>query len=432
MSAELGPIDKVRHGFRPTTAAGMLAFLLVLWPLRRLAAENRVEYQFADYVEDGDRMKVLTHSVWFEYDLHSKVAVRGSYVNDAISGATPTGGLSQTGEPFETVKLRDERNAGFLETAIRAGRTTTTPQVSYSEESDYKSLGLSLTEAIDFNNRNTTLVLGVSRNFDDVGKSGQPDAWRHKGTWDFLAGVNQVLGPKTVLTANLTLGYADGYLSDPYKVITYTFDFPPFGPDVNDTFNYGRERRPSHKFKQVAFLGLTQAVTPLDASVDLSYRFHHDDWGVFANTAELTWNQRLWKRVTVSPTFRYHRQTAADFYTRFLNTDPGLAGSRIAFTPDNFPYAVEGDGTFESDVLTHPSDYTVVGVPALPRHYSADYRLSELESYTFGVSVSVKVHERVTLKFGYQRYEMHGLDGVTPASMYPKAHIFTVGIAGTF
>ncbi|MFM2082599.1 MAG: hypothetical protein RL380_1290, partial [Verrucomicrobiota bacterium] len=33
----------------------------------------------------------------------------------------------------------------------------------------------------------------------------------------------------------------------------------------------------------------------------------------------------------------------------------------------------------------------------------------------------------LTLDFGYKRYVMCGLDGVTAQSMYPAANVFTVG-----
>jgi len=432
MCSSSGAIAGQQPRLRAAPAAGLLGLFLVLWPLRRLSAENRVEYRFSDYVEDADRIKVQTHSVWFEYDLQSKVALRGSYVNDAISGATPTGQVYRDGTAVDPIPLSDERNAGFLETSIRAGRTTTTPQISYSEESDYRSLGVSLTEAIDFNERNTTLVLGIAHNADHVGRSKRPDSFKYKGSSDFLVGLNQILGPKTVLTANLTVGYADGYLSDPYKRVSYLFDLP--GVPANNVLNFDNDHRPRHKLKQVVFVGLKQAVTAVDASIDVGYRFHHDDWGTIANTAEVTWNQRVLKRVIVSPLFRYHRQSAADFYTTRLNTYVGLAGRRLAFTPDDSLVAIEGDGSgvFETEVLGNPGAYNIVGVPAAPRYYSADYRLSALETFTYGLSVAIKLHEKVTLNLGYQRYEMHGLDGVTPRSVYPKAHVFSAGLGATF
>jgi hypothetical protein len=436
-SGNPGSVPFPRLGVR--SATGLLALLLVLWPLRRVSAENRAEYRYADYSEDADRMQVRTHSVWFEYELHEKVGLRGSYVNDAISGATPTGGLGYPGEVYESVKLKDERNAGFVETAIRTGRFTTTPQLAYSEEIDYRSVGLSLTEAIDFNQRNTTLILGVARNSDEVSGFWQRKA-RYKGSWDFLLGLNQILGPSTVLTLNFTLGYADGYLTDPYKGVSFVYDLPPYGPYDPDNANFdaipyganGPEVRPSHKFKQVFHASLTQKIARLDAAIEGTLRTHHDDWGVWAQTAQVTWNQRIGSRVTVSPLFRYHYQSAADFFVRQVSTDPLLAGSRVAFTLDDQFYAVEGDGVFESDVATNPGGFQVISVPALPNHYSADYRLSELQTFTFGVSVTVKVHEHVSITAGYQRYDMQGLDGVTPQAVYPDAHVFTVGLGASF
>jgi hypothetical protein len=419
-------------------AALLLALLLFLSP-RRSLAENRFEYRYEDYSEDRGRMQVQTHSVWFEYDLHEKVVARGSYVNDALAGATPTGGPGYPGQEFETVRMKDRRDAGFMEAAVRAGRTLTTPQISYSEESDYRSIGLSLTEAIDFNQRNTTLVLGVARNFDEVSGFWQRET-RYKGTLDFLIGVNQVLGPRTVATLNLTLGYADGYLTDPYKGINFYQDLPPFGPydprDPNlDPIPFGAsapERRPSHKFRQMVFGSLTHYFAPMNAGAEASYRFHHDDWGVIAHTFQGVWNQKVGKRVVVSPLVRYHRQSAADFYRLRVNSDPGFGPGRLAFTPDNFFYAQEGDGVFESDVLTDPDSFLIVTVPAAPDAYSADYRLSELETWTVGMGMTVQLHDRIALQLAYKRYVMKGRDGITPAGIYPDAHIATVGMSASF
>ena len=40
--------------------------------------------------------------------------------------------------------MHDIRRAGYLESDLRVGRQTFTPQISYSRESDYESIGLSL------------------------------------------------------------------------------------------------------------------------------------------------------------------------------------------------------------------------------------------------------------------------------------------------
>lgn len=429
------PVDQSRTAcWKPTCCVWALSCLLMLFPIRRAAAENRAEYRYEDYREDGDRMNVQTHSVWFEYELHQKVTARGSYTHDALSGATPTGGPGMPGGKYESVYIHDARNAGFFETAVRAGRTLTTPQVAYSEESDYRSLGLSLSEAIDFNQRNTTLNLGLARNFDEVSRRGW-NYYNYKGTWDFLIGINQVLGPRTVATFNVTFGYADGYLTDPYKGVNVSMDLPPYGPyngtdfDTRPDVTNDAERRPNHKFKQVVFAGITHLFAPVNGSLDANYRFHHDDWGVFGHTGQLTWNQRLGKRITISPLFRYHYQTQADFYLLRVNSDPGFAGSRVAFDAANNFVGAEGEDGFQA-ALNDPANHQIISVPAYPEYYSADYRLTELQTLTYGVSVMIELHEYVSLLLGYKRYDMQGLNGVTPQAMYPDAHIFTIGLNG--
>ncbi|HSU65888.1 MAG TPA: DUF3570 domain-containing protein, partial [Tepidisphaeraceae bacterium] len=102
--------------------------------------------------------------------------------------------------------------------------------------------------------------------------------------------------------------------------------------------------------------------------------------------------QKFGTAVVVSPSFRYYRQTAADFYAIQFPGDP-----------TNDPAAV-------------------------PRFYSSDYRLSFLETFTVGVDATIKLHEHWELHLGYQRYWMRGLDHVTLQSTYPNAQIYTIGL----
>ena len=92
---------------------------------------------------------------------------------------------------------------------------------------------------------------------------------------------------------------------------------------------------------------------------------------------------------------RFYEQTAADFYGTSVNT----------------PY---------------PGAPVFFGVT--PAFYSADYRLSNLATVTYGAQITFIVKDWFYLDFGYHRYEMYGLDGSTPSSAYPKANIFTVGL----
>ncbi len=395
--------------------------------VRPVAGQSRVEYKYEYYQEDDNRAKVETHGLWFESELHPKFTLRGQYVHDALSGATPTGGPPPVGSNVVPLtQFSDERNAGYLEGAVKLGRTTTTPQISYSEESDYRSLGLALTEAIDFNQKNTTLVLGLSRNSDSLNGANQLN-FVHKNDTAVLVGLNQLLTPLSVLTVNLSFGYQDGYLNDPYKGVNFAFTYLPDSPFNPTPYDVNlEEKRPRHKFKQVGYLGFTQNVPALKGSADFSYRLHHDDWGIWANTFGVEWNQKLGSRVVLTPLFRYHRQSAASFYgVRFVG-DPLL--------PDGGQFAVQSDGStllFSGDE-GFPGDGPAMTIPAHPSYFSSDYRLSEMETFTYGVGLRIKVCEHASVYLAYKRYEMHGLDGVTPQGQYPSAHAGTVGLGIEF
>ena len=146
------------------------SFVLRILHPSRSNAEDRVEYRYEDYREDNGRIHIRTHGVGFEADLGSKVTAKGLLVYDGISGATPTGEPPARGSnELPLARMEDIRRAATLDFSVRYGRHTTTPQISMSEESDYSSRGLAVTHTIDFNKKNTTLVLGAARNFDSVG-----------------------------------------------------------------------------------------------------------------------------------------------------------------------------------------------------------------------------------------------------------------------
>ena len=375
-----------------------LALMLKLAHPQRAGAEDHVEFKYELYKENNHRIEVNTGLFQFEKSLTPSLTLKGEMVYDSISGASPTGGPAPAGSkqvPLAT--LTDVRTAGALGLNQRWGNHTLTPQIAYSTENDYDSWGISLSDAIDFNQKNTTLSLGVSHNFDTIYKANSPylptGAIKKKDSTDGLIGITQLLGPKTILTVNATYGYVDGYLTDPYKGIR----FDSF-PDVDGTFIFG-ERRPGHKSREIAYVSLRQFITPADASVELAYRFYHDSFDITAHTVSLSWLQKIGTHFTIEPSVRYYEQSAASFYhSRVAPSvgDPGFHGA-------NFP-----------------------------SYYSADYRLSSLNSWTYGVKATYKFNEHFWLDAAYKRYEMFGQDHATSASAYPKANVFTVGLTVWF
>jgi len=280
--------------------------------------------------------------------------------------------------------LEDNRRAGNLGLDWQLGRQTISPGFSFSNESDYESYGVSLNDAINFNDKNTTLAFGVSQNFDQV-RHADRVTWSDKYSTEGMVGITQLLSPKTTFNATFTFGNDSGYLNDPYRVIDFSlsgFAYP--------------EVRPSHRNKEVLFFDLNHFFDCANAAGDLSYRLYHESYGIVAHTVEATWTQHLGKYVILEPLARFYEQSAADFYHTSVN------------------------GYFPTDPLPRPT------------FYSADYRLSNLATVTYGTQITLILKEHFYLDLGYHRYEMFGLDSSTPSAAYPKANIFTVGARFTW
>ena len=401
----------------------LLACLLLLLEPIRPRAQDRVEFRFEGYYEDHNRTDVNTTGTYVETELNPNLVLKGDFVYDTISGATPTGGPALPGSTqVPLTEFEDQRYAGMVELDIKQGRFTHQPQFSYSYEHDYKSASIAWNELIDFNQRNTTLTLGISHNFDQVLGTYQPE-FADKNTSDFLAGITQVLGPNTTLTFNLTLGYSDGYLSDPYKGVYFYYSYPDPSYDPLYPIPYGvnaGEHRPNHRFRQVGWLGINHFVKPLNGAIDASFRLGHDDWDITSQTLALTWFQKIGKRFTVAPLFRFYHQSSAYFYATEFAGDPS--------TPNGTAYSVLPNGALvfpgEPD---YPGGGVIQEVPAWPSAFSADYRLSQMNTYTYGAQIQAKVTDMISLILSYKRYQMIGTDGVTLQSAYPDANAFTVG-----
>jgi hypothetical protein len=266
--------------------------------------------------------------------------------------------------------VEDERIGLSLELAKRLGRHTMVMQGAYSQESDYTSWGIALRDNVDFNAKNTTITIGAAYAGDEVDAvtmSG-PES---KDSIDLMAGVFQVLDKKTTLTLNATLGKTDGYLTDPYKVV-----------ELNGVLV--QERRPEQKDKQILYAALNRFVETLDGSLELSYRYYNDSFGIQAHTVGLAWYQKVGERLILRPAVRYYTQGAADFY-----------GIQFAGSPE---------------------------------FYSSDYRVSEMSALGYGLKLIWMPGDRFSMDVAVDRYVQEGMDGVTADDVYPSALAVMAGI----
>lgn len=371
-----------------------LAALLVWLAPRAARAENSISYKFEDYSEENGRIQVRTHGVHIEQDLGTEMHLKLDGLHDAITGATPTGVPAPVGSTqVDLSDLHPEaRKAWNADLSRQFKRVNLSFGFGNSRESDYVSNGWSVNTVTDFNQKNTTLLLGLAGTDDKIKvlySSRAPRARKH--TNDVIVGVTQLLDPRTSVSFNLTWGRASGFLQDPYKLVQKNTELFP-GVFLPLTFG---ENRPDYREKWVFFTGLNRSFPEVRGALDASYRFYRDTFSTDAHTLDLAWFQRVGEKVILRPSLRLYEQSAPFFYLYSLDKTSLSPGSG----------APNPRGPF----------------------YSSDFRLSAMRTYTYGLKVIWNVTDAVQLDVAYEKYDMRGRDGVTPASAYADARILTVG-----
>ena len=364
------------------------------------------------YGENDDRVQ----------DISLNILARRSFVDDrlltlgltvdSLTGATPVGaapmGVAQTftrpsgnsvfSAPANITPLDDTFwdtryavSAGWQQPLGRLFRGSA--GVSFSNEYDYTHIGANLGLTRDFNQRNTTVSLGVAFAQDDIDPiSGSPtplspmldlgDVSNRRGTEskdvvDVLFGVTQVINQNLLVQLNYSFSDASGYLNDPYRVLSLvdpisgdTLARTPAPGTEGPSHEFRFESRPDSRAKHSLF---GQAKYFMHGKVlDLSYRYMTDDWDVDSHTIDAKLKFPLANDRYLEPHIRYYTQTEADFYRASLSA----------------------------------------GEP-LPLYASPDYRLGDFDALTAGIKYGWRTDSGHDLSM---RLEYYMQDGEVPGN----------------
>ena len=278
---------------------------------------------------------------------------------DALTGASPSGAVP--GDSVQTITRpsgKDDYQVApgdqplddsFKDSRIALGAGWQQPLgrltlldlgVSLSDEYDYTHLGINGRIARDFNNRNTTLSAGfalASDSINPVGGSPVPLSLmlpasddddldmanklgdQSKDVVDVLFGITQIVNRQTVIQFNYSLSQANGYLTDPYKLLSVVD--PITGNLVSGTPGtginlYRYESRPDSRQKQSLF-----ALIKRDFGgnvLDASYRYMTDDWEIDSQTVDLRYRWEFGNEQFLQPHVRFYSQNDANFYHTVL------------------------------------------------------------------------------------------------------------------
>jgi hypothetical protein len=314
--------------------------------LSRLLEGVTFDSALAYYREDG-RIQAIEPVVNLSKTFAGGEIATLNVTFDSLSGASPNGALPSnlpqtfaspsgtslsTGRHLYTIapgrlpadpNYQDDRIAVAGEWELPLSRLThLSLGGKLSGEDDFISATLSASIAQDFNEKNTTLLLGINNEFDSlrpIGGAPVPDsdyaAFDKDGneTKDgvgVLLGLTQVITRRWLSELNLSWDRFHGYLNDPYK-ITSVID------TAGNTLGYVYESRPDERTRRSVYLENRVAWSKVSAG--LSLRYMQDDWQIHSETAQAHVHFSFANRQQyLEPSIRWYRQTAADFYTPSL------------------------------------------------------------------------------------------------------------------
>ena len=342
-------------------------------------ADMDLDLSFLEYHENH-RVRVREMDVGAKWIYDEDNVFSGKLVTDAITGSTPSGaltpasktatltspsgvsGASGTGgggglliRPLEGfVDRRVALSANWERTYERTYRSNVA--AIFSNEDDYQSYGGSATFAYDLNQKLTTLEAGIGYSYDFVGsvvgvhkelgdlRNDKPGDYNdgEKEVFDWGLSATQIITRRSVVKVGYSSGTVQGYLSDPYKVITMVGGAKP------SDFNYFHEKRPNSRSRSSLNFDFNQEREDNDV-VNVYYRYYWDSWGINSHTVEARYRHELGNTRYIQPHVRVYRQSAADFFT---------------------PYLQASSADLEA---------------SLPQYASADNRLDTMVSYTAGV-----------------------------------------------
>ena len=275
--------------------------------------EDEIRFEFNHYI-DNFGVSVLYPTLSFQHRLTGRTSASVRYVVDGITSASMQSRFDVDGITSATQnsprqnqsafdEVRQEIGAGIVQ---QVGSGTVSIHGLYGTEQDYRSRSILTTVTVPLAERNTELQLGLVRSWDEVFPVTR--TWtRQKDTVRLNLGITQVLSRSALAQVTYTRGELDGFLSDPYQVVTIL-------DPLDRRVRLEETRHPSSRSRH-AIAALTKWMTTSNSTVEVGYRRYWDNWSVESNTAHFRYQHRFGQGwMTTGITARVYDQSRASFF----------------------------------------------------------------------------------------------------------------------
>ncbi len=346
---------------------------------------------------------------------------------------TTTGKYTKNTQLVHTLAMAspETRKQGDLNLSYEWDEAALNVGAGLSQENDYQSRFGNLSGRWDFNQKQTSLNLGLSYTNSDINALLDHDATPYiyntsaglanysqiqsgsqinlvggaqvnnrlltgnRQDWATNLSVTQILNKNALVVAGIGFTRNTGYLANPYKAVTTVFVDPTQKITSPSSVLTGTslsllEKRPQERDQWTGNLSYVQHIDAMDSALHFDYRVFSDDWGITSHTFEFDWVQPVFDTWTVTPLIRYYSQTAADFYTPYV----------VSF--QTYP----GKPTYNPK--TGAITLSQLNPNKLPANYSSDQRLSAFGAISGGMTVSKQFAKGITLALGAEYYTHAG------------------------
>ena len=301
--------------------------VLAMFALRAYAdvqAASRVTV-FREPSADNAGVSVIHPQTDVSADLGGASLAAG-YDLDIVSGASPRvfGGVDAV---TAATKFSDVRQTARATVGWNVSDVGLSAGYSYGWESDYLSHTMQVAARGDFLDKNFTLGLSYTRNFDSVcdanNKLAQDRLSRqaltsskqcfNRGQTEtmtrsvdintFEPSLTWTATPLLLLQAGATLQVLDGFQSNPYRRVL-----------VGSQGRTPQESVPETRQRYAVFARANYAIPGIRSALAVTARAYRDSWDVLAATGDAWFHSYITQGLLLGLHGRYHRQTGAVFY----------------------------------------------------------------------------------------------------------------------
>jgi len=259
--------------------------------------EERADLLYHKY--DGGGVEVDGPSLLVRKNIGDSVSVGLNHYVDNVTSASIDVVVSAS-------EYTEEREENSISIDYLRQKTTVSMGYTVSDESDFEAKTLSLGISQDMFGDLTTISMSFAFGDNTVGQNVDESFEETAEVRSYRLSVSQILTKSLVMALTLETITDEGYLNNPYRSVRYRS-----GPD---SYSFQQEIYPKTRTSH-ALAVRGNYFLPQRAAIHAGVRYFDDTWDIEATTYEVGYTMPFGEEWIVEATYRYHDQTAAEFYS---------------------------------------------------------------------------------------------------------------------